>query len=359
MSDLERAIARMFCVGFDGPRMNNDLQELLERGVSSVILFSRNYESPAQLAELAWRIKTAADRPIMICVDQEGGRVQRFREPFTTIPSMRELGRARDAEAVRRVGRVIARELRAVNIDMNLAPVMDVDSNPDNPVIGERSLGRDPEIVAELGCALIDGLQQREHARGLAACAKHFPGHGDTSLDSHLDLPQVAHGHERLERLELPPFRAAIGAQVAAIMCAHVMFDALDAQFPATMSERIIRDLLRGKMKFEGVVCSDDLEMKAIIDHFGIEEAVLRGAVAGLDLFMVCKDHELQHRAIDALIGAVKRGEIAEKIVMQANRRLEALFDAYVRPGSRWSESSQAVFAAMGEARFSASRATS
>jgi beta-N-acetylhexosaminidase len=270
-------------------------------------------------------------------VDQEGGRVQRFREPFTIIPSMRELGRMNDADCVRLAGQVMARELRAVNIDMNLAPVLDVDSNPANPVIGERSFGSDPEVVSRLGCAMIEGLQAREAASGLhgvAACGKHFPGHGDTSIDSHFGLPRLHHKMDRLERVELPPFQAAIRAGVASIMVAHVLFEALDPKFPASMSAPIIGELLRKQMGFDGVVCSDDLEMKAIIDHFGIEEAVIRGAIAGIDLFCVCKDHDLQHRALDALIDAVERGDVKANRIAESNRRIDILFDRFVKPAS-------------------------
>ena len=234
----------------------------------------------------------------------------------------------------------MARELRAVNIDMNLAPVLDVDSNPNNPVIGERSFGSDPTLVANMGCALIDGLQ----SSGMAACGKHFPGHGDTCIDSHFDLPRLSHDLGRLSRTELPPFEAAIKAGVASIMCAHVMFDVLDANFPATMSSPVIDGLLRKQLKFNGVVCSDDLEMKAIIDHFGIEEAVVRGATAGTDLFFVCKEHDLQRRAIEALTAAVKQGDVSIKRIEQSNRRLDVLFDKYVRPGSQWSQRSIAMF---------------
>lgn len=354
MDDFSRRIARLFCIGFEGMRITPELRELIGLGVSSVILFTRNYESPAQLAELCCEIKSlensarhdmaggSGQRGILICIDQEGGRVQRLRQPFTIIPSMREIGRRHAIDEARTVGRIMARELRAINVDMNLAPVLDVDSNPANPVIGERSFGSDPQVVAQLACALIDGLQ----SSGLAACGKHFPGHGDTSIDSHFDLPRLAHDLDRLQRVELAPFAAAIKAGVASIMCAHVLFDALDPQFPATMSRLVIDQLLRTQMGFNGVVCSDDLEMKAIVDHFGVEEAVVRGAMAGIDLFLVCRDHDVQHRAIAALRDAVARGDIAAQRIEQSNRRLDALFEKYVRPASRWSDRSMAALAA-------------
>lgn len=335
MDELDWRIARMFCIGFDGLHVTPEFREFVHRGVSSVILFTRNYQSQEQLGDLCRSIKSLRrpdEPPIMICVDQEGGRVQRFREPFTIIPSMRELGTRGDLDEARRIGSLLARELRAVHIDMNLAPVLDVDSNPANPVIGERSFGSDPNLVARMGCAMIEGLQGGETASGVAACGKHFPGHGDTSVDSHFALPRLAHDVNRLHRVELPPFSAAIEAGVASIMCAHVLFDALDPHLPATMSTAVIHGLLRTDMGFDRVVCSDDLEMKAIISHFGVEEAVVRGAQAGIDLFFVCKDHELQHKAITALCDATRRGLVSHEAIEHANRRLDVLFRRFVRP---------------------------
>jgi beta-N-acetylhexosaminidase len=339
MDDVMRAVARMMCVGFDGPAMTSSLRELINRGVSSVILFTRNYESPQQLCELCHAIKSSAPRPIMICVDQEGGRVQRFGKPFTIIPSMREIGRGGEESLAREVGTVLARELRAVNIDMNLAPVLDVDSNPRNPVIGARSFSADADVVARMGCAMIEAM----HNQGVAACGKHFPGHGDTGVDSHVELPRLSHDLDRLQRVELRPFAAAVKADVAAIMTSHIIFEALDPSRPATMCQAVLDGLLRRQLGFRGVVVSDDLEMKAIDDHFGVERAVLEGAVAGVDLFMVCRHIDLQHRAIDALSAAVQRGEVPTERVAHANERLDSLFQRFVRPPEHWDSRSSAI----------------
>ena len=322
----------MVCVGFEGLTPTAELIELIDRGVSSVILFSRNYQSPAQLRELCRNLKCAADRPIMICIDQEGGRVQRLRDAsgsFTAIPSMREIGQMGDEQHARQIGGTLACELRRVNIDMNLAPVLDVDSNPHNPVIGERSLGNNPQAVARLGCALIDGLQSGPHC--VAACGKHFPGHGDTSIDSHLDLPRLPHDLERLQRIELPPFEAAIQRGVASIMVSHVLFEPLDQDYPASMSPAIIDGLLRRRLQFDRVVIADDLEMKAIVDHFGIEEAVIRGASAGVDLFPICHQPQRQHLAIDALVRAARSGAVPMEHIERSNRRLDSLCSRFVK----------------------------
>jgi beta-N-acetylhexosaminidase len=328
MGDLQRAAAKMFCVGFDGTTVTPTIRRLIERGVSGVVLFGRNVESAKQVAELCAEMKSIAGRPLMICVDQEGGRVMRLREGFTNIPAMRAVGQAGEESIARGIGRVLARELRAVNIDVDFAPVLDVDTNPDNPVIAHRSLGRDPELVARLGCAIIDGLQ----SNGVAACGKHFPGHGDTSQDSHLNLPRLAHGMDRLTRVELPPFEAAVRAGVAMIMTAHVIFEPIDSKYPATMSKPVLDGLLRQRLGFKGVVVSDALEMKAVAANFPVEEVVTRGANAGVDIFSPCEESDLRDRAIDALIKAVENGDVSPQRLEGAGGRIDALMSRFVKP---------------------------
>jgi beta-N-acetylhexosaminidase len=238
---------------------------------------------------------------------------------------MRALGQTGDAELAYAVGRVLARELRAVNLDVNFAPTLDVDTNPNNPVIGDRSFGATSDLVSRMGTALIRGLQEN----GVAACGKHFPGHGDTSQDSHYELPRLPHPIERLERVELPPFRAAVDAGVAMVMTSHVVFEPIDSEFPATMSRSVLHGILRQRMKFNGVIVSDDLEMRAIAANFAIDEVVTRGANAGVDLFAICHDPDLQNRAIDALVRAVERGEVSRERIAEANRRLDVLMGRY------------------------------
>jgi beta-N-acetylhexosaminidase len=263
-------------------------------------------------------------------VDQEGGRVLRLRESFTEIPSMRELGRAGDENLARHLGQILARELRAVNGDLNFAPVLDVDTNPANPVIADRSLGSDPQLVARFGVALMQGIQ----SEGVAACGKHFPGHGDTAQDSHYELPRLPHGIDRLEAVELAPFRAAIAAGIASIMTAHVIFEGIDPQYPAMLSRTILHELLREQLGFAGVIICDDMEMKAISANFGFEESIIRAADAGVDLFMVCHTQDKQERAIDILTDAVQRGEVPRERIDQANLRVVKMFTQYVKPPS-------------------------
>jgi beta-N-acetylhexosaminidase len=332
MMNLERAAAKMVCAGFHGTTVPDELAELIDRGAGGVVFFSRNVESPQQFADLAADLKDrAGNRPLLTSIDQEGGRVMRLREPFTIIPPMRAVGAAGDEPLAREVGRVLGRELRAVNIDMNLAPVLDVDTNPDNPVIGARSFGRDADLVARMGCALLRGLQDE----GVAACGKHFPGHGDTSQDSHHDLPALNHPLERLLTVELRPFKAAIAAGVAAIMSAHVIFRPIDDKFPATLSEAVLGGLLRKRLMYHGVIISDAMDMKAIADHYGFDDAIVRGARAGIDLFMLCHSHEQQRRAIEVIVKAVERHDLPVERVAEAGERLDRLCAKFVKPPTR------------------------
>lgn len=325
---LDREIAGLFCVGFHGRSPSHEVRELLRRGVHGVVLFARNVEDAEQVAALVAELKREAARPLLVSVDQEGGRVARLRAAhgFTEVPPMRALGETGDAELARAVGGLLGAELRAVGIDQDFAPVVDVDTNPANPVIGDRSLSRDPDAVGRLGAALAEGLQ----AAGVAACAKHFPGHGDTSQDSHHDLPRLPHGLDRLERVELAPFRALARSGVAAVMTAHVVFEALDPRRPATLSPPVMR-LLRDRVGFGGCAISDDLEMKAVAAHFPLEEAAPGAVAAGVDALLVCHSADVQHRAIDLVRSAVEDGRIPRARIAEARERVARLL-SYAGP---------------------------
>jgi beta-N-acetylhexosaminidase len=319
---LDRACAGLLAVGFDGASPSPEVRGLIARGAAGVVLFSRNVESAEQVAALAGALKREAGRPLLLSVDQEGGRVMRLRarHGFTELPPMRALGEVGDPALCREVGALLGRELRAVGIDQDYAPVVDVDTNPRNPVIGDRAFSRDPEAVGRLGAALAEGLQ----AAGVAACAKHFPGHGDTSQDSHRELPRLSHPLPRLRAVELAPFRALARAGVASVMTAHVVFEALDPERPATMSPAALR-LLREECGFGGAVISDDLEMQAVAEHLPVEEAAVEAVAAGVDLLLVCHRADRQHRVADALRAAVGRGRISRERLAEARARVEGL----------------------------------
>jgi beta-N-acetylhexosaminidase len=329
MTALHRQVARMFMVGFPGTTVDDDLRGLVADGVFGAILFKRNVGSAEQTQALCEALKAEAARPFILSVDQEGGRVARLRgPPFTPLPPMRVLGEAGDEALAERAGRLLAYELRAVGFDWDFAPVLDVDTNPQNPVIGDRSFHRDPAIVARIGVALARGLEKG----GVASCGKHFPGHGDTSQDSHLTLPRLPHDLPRLREVELVPFAAYARARLASLMTAHVVFEAVDPDVPATLSARVMEGMLRRELGFSGVMVSDDLEMKAIADHYGVADAAVQGTLAGVDLFLVCHRAALQREAIAAVVHAVEDGRVPRARIEEANRRLDALAARFAHP---------------------------
>ena len=323
--DLREACARLLLVGFPGREVDGDLAALVDVGVLGAILFGRNVGPAVETARLVRDVKSRARRPFPVTVDQEGGRVARLRGgPYAALPPMRVLGQRADAEIARKVGRLLAFELRATGFDWDFAPVLDVDSNPANPVIGDRSFGADPTEVGRLGVALAEGMEQG----GVASCGKHFPGHGDTLQDSHLTLPVLEHGLERLDSVELVPFRAYARAGLASVMTAHVRFPALGEDVPATMSRASITGLLRERLGFQGVVVSDDLEMKAIADP---EAAAVDAVRAGVDVLLVCHHAAMQHRVLDALVAAARRGHLSQERLRDAHAHIAALVQRFVR----------------------------
>ena len=334
MRESVRAVGQRFMVGFDGHTASPDVKHMIrDLGVGHVILFARNVAEPEQVADLVRELQSVArearhDLPLLVAVDQEGGRVARLREPWTLWPPQRAIGRVGSDDLARRMGAALAFELRACGIRCDFAPVVDVDSNPKNPIIGDRSFGDDPDLVGRLGAALIQGLQDG----GVAACAKHFPGHGDTDVDSHLALPVVEHSRSRLEEVELPPFRKAIEAGVATIMTAHVVVRELDPDVPATLSPAIIDRLLRKQLGFQGVIVSDDLEMKAVAAHWGPADAALRAVRAGCDILPVCASPDAQVEAIEGIVRAVESEELRFTEMDAAGRRIVALKERFLLP---------------------------
>jgi len=317
---LRRQIGRLLIAGFNGEQIPVELKALArEFGLGGVILFARNVREPEQVAELSHEAAgLGGDLPAWVSVDQEGGRVARFKAPFTEWPPMATLGRSGNVALAERFARALAAELRAVGITLDYAPVLDIHTNPRNPIIGDRALADTAKTVAELGSAIVRVLQ----GDGIAACGKHFPGHGDTGTDSHLELPLIEHPPDRLRAVELEPFRAAIAAGVATIMTAHILLPALDEQRPATLSKTIVTGLLREELKFEGVILSDDLEMKAIAAAYQIPAAAVMAVEAGCDGVLICSgDHETQAAALEALVYAVEQERLPLSVVENALQR--------------------------------------
>lgn len=344
---LEEKIGQMLLVGF--PEGEDGLDRLRaavsDFAAGNVILFTRNTGKPSDLFALTGEVRriVAARTGIapLIAIDQEGGVVVRQREGITPIPGAMAqasaVGSGRlSAVDVRALGRVCGTELRALGVNWNLAPVADVNVNPANPVIGVRSYGEDSAVVAELASAFAAGLAEG----GVLATAKHFPGHGDTNVDSHLGLPLIPHDLARLEAVELVPFRRLIAEGVAAVMTAHIRFPALEAApIPATLSPLVVRGLLREKLGFRGLVTSDCLEMRAITDNY--PDAAVMAVKAGVDILDISHTLDIQRAAARAIAQAVRRGEIPESRIDESVSRIAAAKARMASPPVSWEEASR------------------
>jgi beta-N-acetylhexosaminidase len=334
---LDERIGQLLCFGWQGDTpeesqaVNAHARELIEMmRVGSVVLLGRNVgETPGQTRQTLAELQAMAHVPLFIAVDQEGGSVNRFRAPFHEFPGNMALGailrghgnhpltRAPEQYALRQA-EAQARELRAIGVNWNFAPVVDVNNNPDNPIIGVRSYGEDPKLVAKFGAAAVRGYQ----GMGLLACAKHFPGHGDTAIDSHLALPTVHGGQERLQSVELVPFRAVIEAGVGAIMTTHILFPDLDNEHPATISHAFLSGLLRREFHYEGIVITDCLEMDAIGKTVGTPRGAVEALKAGADIALVCHTLETQRATVQAIKEAVASGELPQERLNEAAERV-------------------------------------
>jgi len=334
MKDIRRHAGQLAIAGFAGYSIPSDLRLLArEFDLGGVVLFARNVEAPEQVSDVSRDVQAlAGELPLWVSTDQEGGRVARLKNSFTVWPPMMTLGRSGDESLAERFARALAAELRAVGISLDYTPVLDIHTNSANPVIGDRALSERADEVARLGSVIIRTLQ----AEGIAACGKHFPGHGDTSVDSHHELPVVDHPPDRIERVELVPFRAAIEANVASIMTAHILIPALDDQQPATLSARVIDGMLKRDLGYHGLVVTDDLNMKAISAKYGTSEATVAAIAAGCDAVLLCgQDQGTQVDAIEAVINAVEDRTLPLKRVEDAlarHRRVKERFLAPPRP---------------------------
>jgi beta-N-acetylhexosaminidase len=341
---IREKIGQMLLIGFPAGEAGVDIlrRAVAEFSAGNIILFSRNVGSTSELFALNKEIRSIVQGGVgilpFIAIDQEGGIVARISEGVTPIPGAMAqasavAGGLRSATDVRALGAICGKELLALGINWNLAPVADVNVNPANPVIGVRSYGEDPAKVAELAAAFAAGLADA----GVMATAKHFPGHGDTTVDSHLGLPLIPHDASRLESVEMLPFKRLIAEGIASIMTAHVRFPAFEPDaLPATLSSKVIRGLLREKLGFKGLVTTDCLEMKAIADNY--PDAAVMAVKAGADLLDISHTYELQATAAKAIEAAVLRGEISEARLDESVARIAAAKAALARPLSSWEE---------------------
>jgi beta-N-acetylhexosaminidase len=339
-------VGQLLWVGFQGTAAPPGLRARLDAGAAgATILFKRNLviekvaggnAVPQEVIDLDALValndelhRSAPDgTPALIAVDQEGGLVQRVRAPATMWPPMMAhdgLPAGEDERVAEQVGRAIGEELRALGFDIDFAPVLDVHTNPANPIIGDRAFGHDAQTAARRALAFARGLD----TAGLLACGKHFPGHGDTDTDSHLELPRVDHTWDRLEAIELLPFKLAAQANLPMIMTAHVVFAALDATRPATLSEQVVTGLLRGKLGYRGVIVSDDLDMRAIAGHMGVDTAAVQAIRAGCDVLLLCCNEAYQAQAEEALIKAAEQDSEFRRRVGEAAARVRAMKRAH------------------------------
>ena len=330
---LKRRIGQRICAGFTGTEVTAEMRELIrEWKVGNIILFSRNVESYAQLkklcADLDALIREETGIPPLITIDEESGAVSRLGHLAGETPSAGAIGATDRPENARAIGALIGRRLRAAGISMSLAPVLDCLTQPKNRVMSNRCFAREPEKTAAFGRAYIEGL----HEAGILTCGKHFPGHGDTATDSHFALPTIEKSLSALEQNELVPFRAAIEAGTDAIMSAHIRFPALD-DAPATVSRKILTGLLREELGFGGLIISDGMEMKAMLNLFPIPEGVLRAMKAGVDIALVCHEPPEAAAACRRLMEAAMAGEITEEELEAHDRRIREV-KARMRPAA-------------------------
>ena len=327
LETLKEHTGQMLVAGFEGTALNAPIRDLIaNRRVGGVILFERNFETPEQLTRLiadmqALALATPPNAPLFISVDQEGGRVSRLGPPFTRFPHPCCLGKAKSESLARRFAVALGNELRAVGINMDYAPILDVNTNPENPIIGVRALSEDPQWAGRLAVAFMQGFEET----GVLPVGKHFPGHGDTTQDSHLTLPSVGKHAAELETVELVPFRTAIQSGLQVLMTAHVVYPGWDANTPATFSPAILDGILRKKLSFNGLIMTDDLEMKAVEDNLPFESYPSLGTQAGIDLFLICHSEEKIGALQDRMIADIQSGTIARETITASVEKILAL----------------------------------
>ena len=346
--EIRELIGEVIVAGFDGTVVNEHAERLIvHHRVKNIILFKRNVESAEQVKALTTALQNLARQsghlsPLIICTDQENGIVRRVAPEVPGLPGNMAVAATYNAENAYTVGRETARELRYMGINMDLAPVLDVNNNPQNPVIGVRSYGEDSKQVAMFGVKMIQGLQ----ASGVIACGKHFPGHGDTAVDSHLALPEISHPMTRLKTVELPPFMKAIEAGIDVIMTAHVVFSSIEPKhIPATLSKTVLTDFLRGELSYTGVVTTDCLEMNAISETIGVPEGAVQALLAGADLLMISHRLDRQEAAIEAIVKAVRDGRVPEERLKEAAGRVSRLREVRLKPPLRETETLESIVA--------------
>ncbi len=316
---IDEKIGQLMIVGLDGTEIDENIKYMIEKKhIGGFILFKNNIVNAEQTAELLNTLKETNNSnplPLFLSVDEEGGNVYRLPQEFLKMPAARKIGDINDEKISLEYGKILGMRIKSLGFNMDFAPVLDVNSNPNNPVIGNRAFGFTVDIVADNGLQAMKGI----NSENIVSIVKHFPGHGDTATDSHIKLPVVDKELKELESLELIPFAKAIAENVDGIMVAHILFPKIDGDNPSTISKAIIDDMLREKLAYDGVVISDDMTMGAIMENYGIEDASVRFLKAGGDIVLVCHGYDNQIKVIDKIReevenGGITEGEIDEKV---------------------------------------------
>jgi beta-N-acetylhexosaminidase len=326
---LEEKIGQMLLVGIEGTSLDAEARSMISKDkVGGIILYADNITNLQGMVKLNNSLKKTNENnpaPLFISVDQEGGRVSRLPKEFVSIPSSRAVGNTNDSGLARTMGELLGKELKVAGYNMNFAPVLDVNSNPKNPIIGDRSFGSTADKVTKMGLAEMKGLR----SEGIIPVVKHFPGHGDTSVDSHLELPVVNKTERQLAKLEWIPFQAAIKEQAEAVMVAHILFPKLDPDKPASLSKVIIGKQLRGEMGYQGVVITDDLTMGAIMKHYDLAAAAIDTINAGSDILLIAHGYDNERLVVKKILQSVQNGSISESRIDESVYRILSLKNKY------------------------------
>lgn len=325
---LDEKIGQLTIVGVEGTEINENTKELIQKyHVGGVIFFKENISSRNQALTLVKSLKdiNGSSIPLFLGVDEEGGRVSRMPAEYKKLPSSGTIGKKNNEEISKKIGEILGEEVSSIGFNLDFAPVLDINSNPKNPIIGDRSFGNNSELVSKLGVATMKGIQ----SKNIISAVKHFPGHGDTSVDSHKGLPTVSNDIKRLRSFELIPFEKAIDNGADMVMVAHILLPNIDKTYPSSLSKVVISDILRKELGFNGVIITDDMTMGAITLNYDINKAAVTSLKAGSDIVLVCHDYKKEKTVIESIKTAVKNKEITEQQIDEKVYRILKLKDKY------------------------------
>jgi len=326
---MNQKIGQLFLIGISGTELTSEEANfIVKNNIGGVVLFARNLDSPEQIYNLCSEIqslhlKTADKLPLFIGIDMEGGRVHRLKKPFTRWPSLAELNKTDSSSMAFKFAMAMGTELRAVGINLNFAPCIDILTNPKNELIGDRSISSDPEQVSKIASALVRGYVKAD----IVSCAKHFPGHGNTIIDSHEDLPVESVDLETLRERELLPFKKAFRARLDMVMTAHIKFENIDPKWPVTLSEKFLKDIARDELRYSGLIISDDLDMKALSKNYSTAEIPCQALRAGCDLLLYCNEPDSPKIAIEAVKEAAEKDSDLFQHINESYKRIVTFKD--------------------------------